>query len=59
MRTDLVEAPLVGEDGDVSVVACTSYMPMRGAAVSMRNGQTRSPRLRGASNTPDMMAAGF
>ena len=26
LHTDLVEATLVGEDGDVSVIACASYM---------------------------------
>lgn len=53
VRTDLVEATLVREDGDVSVVACTSYV--RGA-VSICSEQTLA--WRGDGNAPDMMAAG-
>lgn len=53
-HTDLVEATLVREDGDVSVVACASCMT-RGA-VSICNGQT--PASGGDCDAPDMMAAG-
>jgi hypothetical protein len=38
VHTDLVEATLVGEDGDVSVVACASCMTS--GAVSICNGHS-------------------
>jgi hypothetical protein len=48
--TDLVEAPLVGEDGDVPVVAGTSYMAAAVSSVPANNSS------RAAWHTPDMMA---
>jgi hypothetical protein len=55
VHTDLVEATLVREDGDVSVVACASCMTS--GAVSICTGQTRASR--GSNDAPDMMAAGI
>ena len=53
VHTDLVEATLVREDGDVSVVACASCMTSGAVSISI------ICTSRGSNDAPDMMAAGI
>jgi hypothetical protein len=57
VHTDLVEATLVREDGDVSVVACASCMTSGAVSICTCTGQTQASR--GSNDAPDMMAAGI
>jgi len=55
MPTDLVQAALVREDGNVSVVACASCAWIE---LSAEAGQSLGGELAARNNAPDMMATG-